>query len=76
MRLQISTSTLSRVLAGRRPLTYDLAIRLLQSLDISDTEKLLLILLTLRSQASFDFERLFYDQHILKLGKVLLTSES
>lgn len=66
-KLQCTTSTVSRVISGKRAFTNDLAKRWMDTFELSETEKKLFFILVLKKNADSEFEKNLFTELFLHL---------
>lgn len=66
-RIGVSVSTLSRVVSGERPLSYELAVKVVEHLEVSESDQTILILMALRENAKTAFELALFSSLVEKL---------
>jgi uncharacterized protein (TIGR02147 family) len=69
-KLKCTTSTISRVISGKRAFTNDLATRWMDSFDFNEKEKKLFYLLILKKNADSEFEKNLFTELFLHLKKL------
>lgn len=69
-KLQCTTSTVSRVISGKRAFTTDLATRWIDSFELNETEKKLFFILVMKKNSSSEFEKKLFTELFLILKSI------
>lgn len=69
-KLQCTTSTVSRVISGKRAFTTDLATRWIDSFELNEKDQKLFFILVMKKNSSSEFEKKLFTELFLILKSI------